>query len=423
VGNLPFPSTTRRETVIEATMPDDTSPSEEAAPSGPGFAQDLDARLRHALARLIAILVTRAWQLAADWRGMRPLLSRTTAHLTVLLLAGFVFLLRDAPFQAVAREWSSNPRPPIAASLVASSLTTDPHNIASMKEVEDASGLLQVTVRDLQGTGGQALGPALLTRRADPRTIIPQRPRRGVITYTVQPGDTVQSIADAFGLQPTTLMWSNPAVEMAPDLLRIGQELIILPVDGVYHTVEEGDTLESIAEKYKVEVSAIVELSYNHLEPPYTLEEGMKLIVPGGKKPYTPKKVTNYTGPVPQGARGTGRFQWPVLGVITQSYWWGHRALDIAAPTGSAVLAADGGFISFAGWTDIGYGYLIVVDHANGFATYYAHLSNIYVTVGQAVSRGQVIGAVGNTGNSTGPHLHFEVRYNGAQQNPWAYLP
>jgi murein DD-endopeptidase MepM/ murein hydrolase activator NlpD len=112
-----------------------------------------------------------------------------------------------------------------------------------------------------------------------------------------------------------------------------------------------------------------------------------------------------------------------VLGRITQGYWYGHRAIDIGAPTGSALLAADGGFVSFAGWTDVGYGYLVVIDHTNGFATYYAHMSNIYVFEGQAIERGQVIGAVGSTGWSTGPHLHFEVRYYGVQQNPRAYLP
>jgi murein DD-endopeptidase MepM/ murein hydrolase activator NlpD len=111
------------------------------------------------------------------------------------------------------------------------------------------------------------------------------------------------------------------------------------------------------------------------------------------------------------------------MGRITQGFWHGHRAIDIGAPTGSAVQAADGGFVSFAGWTDVGYGYLIVIDHANGFATYYAHLSNIYVGVGQAVERGQVIGAVGNTGRSTGPHLHFEIRYYSEQLNPRAHLP
>ncbi len=261
-------------------------------------------------------------------------------------------------------------------------------------------------------------------RIAEPRTVIPKRPRRGVITYTVQPGDTVQSIASAFDLQPTTLMWSNEDLRDVPDLLRIGQQLAILPVDGVYHTVEEGDTLESIAEKYKVDVEAITSLSYNNLHPPlYRIQPGMKLIIPGGTKPYVPKRVTHYTGPVPEGVNGTGAFQWPVLGVITQGYWWGHRAIDIGAPVGSAVLASDSGFVSFVGWTNKGYGYLIIIDHANGYKTYYAHLSQMYVTLGQKVERGQVIGAVGSTGNSTGPHLHFEIRYNGVLQNPLAWLP
>jgi murein DD-endopeptidase MepM/ murein hydrolase activator NlpD len=219
-------------------------------------------------------------------------------------------------------------------------------------------------------------------------------------------------------------MWANPAIEDAPDLLRIGQEVIILPIDGALHKVEEGDTLASIAESYEVEPEAIANCEYNDLaDGDGTLEQGMFLVVPGGEKPYVPKVVTAYTGPVPEGTRGTGRFQWPVLGSITQGYWYGHRAIDVGAPTGSAVMATDGGFISFAGWTDVGYGYLIVVDHGNGFATYYGHLSNIYVTEGQAVERGQVMGAAGNTGNSTGPHLHFEVRRYGVQQNPRAYLP
>jgi murein DD-endopeptidase MepM/ murein hydrolase activator NlpD len=219
-------------------------------------------------------------------------------------------------------------------------------------------------------------------------------------------------------------LWSNPKLEELPDLLRIGQAVVILPVDGVYHTVVDDDTLESIAEKYKVEVEAITGLSYNDLRPPlFRIQEGMKLIVPGGTKPYVPRRVTSYTGPIPNSARGTGAFVWPVSGKLTQLYWWGHRAVDIGAPTGSAVVATDGGYVSFVGWTDIGYGYLIIVDHANGYSSYYAHLSQMYVMLGQQVERGQVIGAVGSTGNSTGPHLHLEIRYNGVEQNPLVYLP
>jgi murein DD-endopeptidase MepM/ murein hydrolase activator NlpD len=213
-------------------------------------------------------------------------------------------------------------------------------------------------------------------------------------------------------------------VEDAPDYLQIGQQLVILPVDGVYHTVAKGDTLEGIAKKYKATIESITGVSFNTLQPPdYKIEPGMKLIVAGGEKPYVPKVVTAYTGSVPQGARGTGRFQWPVLGTITQGYWWGHRALDLGAATGSRVYAADGGFVSFAGWTDIGYGNLVVVDHANGYATYYAHLSGFRVYAGQGVQRGQLIGLVGSTGNSSGPHLHFEIRYNHSLLNPRLYLP
>ena len=173
-------------------------------------------------------------------------------------------------------------------------------------------------------------------------------------------------------------MWANPEVEDAPDLLRVGQEITILPVDGVYHEVVSGETLRSIAGKYNVGHEAIIQCEYNRLEPPdYRIGEGMHLIVPGGVKPYVPKVVTAYGGPVPEGATGSGLFQWPVLGYISQGYWYGHRAIDLGAPTGSALLAADGGFVSFAGWTDVGYGYLVVINHQNGFATYYAHMSNV----------------------------------------------
>jgi murein DD-endopeptidase MepM/ murein hydrolase activator NlpD len=263
-----------------------------------------------------------------------------------------------------------------------------------------------------------------VVRAPVPLTEIPSRLRRSVITYTVQPGDTVQGIAISYGIQPETIMWSNSAVEDAPDYLQIGQQLAILPIDGVYHTVAKGDTLDSIAKKYKAKIESITGVSFNNMQPPeYRIEPGMRLIVAGGEKPYVPKVVTAYTGSVPQGARGTGRFQWPTLGTLTQGYWWGHRALDLGAATGAPVYAADGGFVSFAGWTDIGYGNLIVIDHANGYATYYAHLSGFRVYAGQSVQRGQLIGLVGSTGNSSGPHLHFEIRYNHTLLNPGVYLP
>ena len=358
--------------------------------------------------RACAWVATTVYRVTGDWRGWLPLLARTSAHLAVVAVAVTAIALSNVEWPAQAAQNLSVP---------ASS-----GNSGDEEATEDI--LARVNGHNTSVLLSDDGASETIVRLAQPHTIIPERPRLGVITYTVQAGDTVQAMADLFGLDPTTVMWANPAVEDAPDLLRIGQAVIILPIDGVYHEVAEDETLETIAEKYKVEPEAIVTCEYNSLEPPdYVIEKGMYLIVPGGEKPYVPKVVTSYTGAVPEGARGTGRFQWPVLGRITQGYWYGHRAIDIGAPTGSAVQAADGGFVSFAGWTDVGYGYLIVIDHANGFATYYAHLSNMYVFAGQAVERGQVIGAVGSTGWSTGPHLHFEVRYYAVQQNPRAYLP
>jgi len=357
----------------------------------------------------LAWLATTVYRLTGDWHSWLPLFTRTSAHLAVITVAIMAIGLSDIEWPAQAASGSPMPAPPASAG--------DGENEKTAEDV----------LTKLNGQNNVvpiSTSSKAIARLAQPHTIIPERPRLDIITYSVQAGDTVQSIADIFGLQPTTISWANPAIEDAPDLLRIGQEVTILPIDGAYHEVAEGDTLESIAEEYKVECEVIITCEYNHLEPPdHSIAEGMQLIIPGGEKPYVPKVVTAYAGSVPEGARGTGRFQWPVLGRITQGYWYGHRAIDIGAPIGSALLAADGGFVSFAGWTDVGYGYLVVIDHANGFATYYAHMSNIYVFTGQAVERGQVIGAVGSTGWSTGPHLHFEVRYYGVQQNPRAYLP
>ena len=380
-----------------------------ASPSGPED-QGLRRRLEKSIPRAVARLAGTAYRLSGDWRDWRPLLTRVSAHLAVLTVALLSALLSTV-------DW---PAPTVSAPFVSAALPA----VGGEKRAAQSPPLAEISA--LVAARSAVARPSTddIWRQANPHTIVPERPRLSIITYRVEAGDTIQAIAQQFGLQPTTIMWANPAVEDAPDLLRVGQDLVILPIDGVYHQVEEGDTLASIAEAYDVASNQIVDCAYNDLGPSGRgLAPGAHLIVPGGEKPYEPKTVTAYAGSVPAGARGTGRFQWPVLGMITQGYWYGHRAIDIGAPSGSAVLGTDGGFISFAGWTDVGYGYLIVVDHANGFATYYAHLSAIYVGVGQAVERGQVIGAVGNTGNSTGPHLHFEVRHHNTQHNPRAYLP
>jgi len=188
--------------------------------------------------------------------------------------------------------------------------------------------------------------------------------------------------------------------------------------------VSGGETISTIARMYKVEPEVITGFSGNHLEPPYELTIGQKLVIPGGEKPYVPRVVHQYSGPIPKNAKkGTGTFGWPTAGYITQLYWSGHQAIDIGAPIGTAVVAADSGYIIRVQSSDRGYGRMVMIDHGNGYATLYAHLSVYHVRVGQSVAKGETIGLSGSTGNSTGPHLHFEIIKNGVRRNPMLYLP
>ncbi len=169
-----------------------------------------------------------------------------------------------------------------------------------------------------------------LSKAPVPRTTIPERPRESIMIYKVEPGDTLYGIGQKFGIGGETVMWANEQ-ENNPDVLSIGQELIILPVSGVYHTVQKGDTVESIAAKYQVNPSAITQFAMNGLKPPFELTIGEKIIVPGGQKPYVPRVVAAYQGPVPTDAtRGTGRFGWPASGLITQIVWGGQGARGTA---------------------------------------------------------------------------------------------
>jgi len=267
----------------------------------------------------------------------------------------------------------------------------------------------------------------LLLPVAVPHTIIPDRTVivEEIKTYIVQPGDTIYGIADQFGLSPETIQWANPDLEDNPDFLSVGQELTILPLDGVYHQVGSGDTIAGIASAFKVKPEDIINYHLNELDPENpVIQPGQWLIVPGGSKPYKPKYVSVALANAPQNAQaGTGAFQWPANGTITQDFWSGHRALDIAAWIGAPIYAADSGYVTAAQWGNTGYGKMIIIDHGNGFKTLYAHLSALYVSVGDEVTQGQKIGEMGSTGNSTGPHLHFEIRLNGVQRNPWGFLP
>ena len=265
-----------------------------------------------------------------------------------------------------------------------------------------------------------------LQRSAIPFTIVHEEPHQEVQYYVVQPGDTVLAIAERFGLRPETVQWSNANLERNVDLIRPGDQLLILPIDGAVHVVAPGDTLSSLAAKYKVSLEEIIGYPANGLADSSTsLTIGQKIVIPGGSKPYVTQEVFAYSGPIPANAKlGSGAFVWPSSGSINQRYWGGHAGVDIGGWTGAPVRAADSGYVILAtgGWNG-GYGNHVIVDHGNGFISLYAHLNSIYVRAGESVARGQEVGSVGTTGNSTGPHLHFEIRYQGVPRNPMGYLP
>ncbi len=278
--------------------------------------------------------------------------------------------------------------------------------------------------------GGSPLQESgVLVRAPVPFTLIPDRPRDGVITYTVDIDDTVLGIAERFHLNPNTIVWANLEDLSKPFVMEVGEILLIPPVDGVLHTVKEGDTVAKIAKLYKVTDEAIVSYTPNNLTSvDDALTVGAVLIVPDGDR--TPPEQVAAAPSAPRGGTGTSApwraagFVWPSYGRLTQRFWLpAHPAIDIGGPIGTPVMAADDGTVITAGWSSVGYGNMILIRHADGFVTLYAHLSRIDVSYGDSVARGQRIGAIGSTGRSTGPHLHFEVQYGGRSYNPLVYLP
>jgi murein DD-endopeptidase MepM/ murein hydrolase activator NlpD len=257
-------------------------------------------------------------------------------------------------------------------------------------------------------------------------TVLAERDRMQIITYTVQPNDNIWSIAQGFGLKAETVLWANSKVEKSPDLLSVGQELVIPPVDGIWYTVQNGDTVEKLAKTYQTSVEKIVTFELNNLQEPYTLVAGQQVMLPDGRKKVVPSNYYPMTrvGRAPQGApTGTGRFAWPAIGYLSQRYWSGHLGIDIANNTGTPIRAADDGYVVLAGRDTWGYGNQVLIDHGNGYLTRYAHLNTIKVKAGDFVAKNQVIGTMGSTGRSTGPHLHFEVIYNNTRRNPLGFLP
>ena len=247
-----------------------------------------------------------------------------------------------------------------------------------------------------------------------------------MIEHKVAKGDSLSAIAQRYLVSVDTIMWSNSLSN--PNKLKIGQTLKFPSISGVVHLVTRGESIWTIAKKYGVSRDEIV--GANQLDEPDKLKLKQALVIPGAK----PLPVRN--APVAVASRGAAGSRssgsssgdaliWPLSGRISSRFGlrWGrmHNGVDIAVPIGTPVKAAADGCVIFAGWRS-GYGRLVILDHGAGVHTYYGHNSSFTVSVGHAVAAGDRIALSGNSGVSTGPHLHFEVRVNGRARNPLDYL-
>ena len=294
----------------------------------------------------------------------------------------------------------------------------------------------KVTLPTITGPGE---GIGFIERKIQLKTNVPaDKPRYKVVEYRVVKGDSVFAISEQFKIKPETVLWANyDVLKDDPHSLAPGMVLKIPPTDGIYYQWKENDTLEKVAGEFKTTVDAILDYPGNDIDLTNPkIDSGSWVMVPGGERefvqwlvPTVAKGASGTSGTsqsaCPGGAVG-GSFVWPAdaHSLSGNDYWSGHLGIDIAAGEGAPVYAADSGVVTMAqGGYNYGYGNVIQIDHGNGYSTVYAHLSNIGVGVCQSVSRGQWIGAAGNTGNSQGAHLHFEVRQNGGFINPWFVLP
>ncbi len=342
---------------------------------------------------------------------MKPDWQRSLNQLVFLLLAGLFFIGAGAISLAnrPAEDSESSGLPFLSQALPAANPTADSVEIVARADIS------QVPI----------LTDRVVSPKLNPVMNLGQKPEHALVTYEVQRGDTPNRIAEKFNIKSETLLGGNPELSQESSLLQAGYVLTILPVDGVLHEVALGDTLEGIANQYGIPVEDIIAYEPNKLEFPYRLYKGTQILVPGAVRElfvWTPPKL-----PARQRGQvvGTGTFTRAVnSGCVTQFYWAGHPGLDIALAEGSPVYAMDTGTVSYASWAAGGYydyGNLIVIDHGNGYETFYAHLSGINVYPGQVVRQGALIGASGNTGRSSGPHIHIEIRLNNFRDDPTFY--
>lgn len=309
-----------------------------------------------------------------------------------------------------------------------SSLTNGPYWGSGTVSAPLAGDVDDINFEDEAALNPELAGGVALLQPTLPEGAPSVAPRTTTELYVVRAGDSLNLIAERFGVSVNTILWENKL--SAGDVIRPGDRLTILPVSGVSHTVKKGDTLAKIASRYGSEMDKI--LAWNSPGVTAELRIGDKIIVPDGAPPAPPVPVrlapvrSIVAPPASRGnAGGSGKMAWPTSWrVITQYFRWRHSGVDIDGDYNTPLYAAEAGIVTHSGWgrTKGGYGIYIDIDHGNGLVTRYGHASKVFVKAGDQVARGQSIGMVGTTGRSTGTHVHFEVVRNGRKVNPLEYI-
>ena len=376
----------------------------------------------------------------SPYRPRSPLWRRALGCVLLLLalglLAGSAILLLTAPGDEPAAAESADAATEARHDHAHDVITRMPPTVAS----ESPATISPAQIASLLSTPPEPIDAAqeLINTglSADPFTVVGDRSRTKMTTYTVVKGDTVDAISRKFGLDRESIVWCNHYRYAL--VLRPGDVVNIPPVDGACHTVlaSQGMDITAIADKYGVDDPyAIIDAPANNLPdiPPQTLlPSNTRLFIPGGLG-----SIITWNAPVQEDSSGNviafasgdpsscgavagGGTYWtnPLPnGTWVRGFYAGHSGIDLAAVTGTPIFAANGGPILYAGWNRWGYGNTVVIGHGP-FSTLYGHLHQINVRCGMRVNAGQPIGTVGNTGNSTGPHLHFEIRYRNEPQDP-----
>lgn len=291
------------------------------------------------------------------------------------------------------------------------------------------------TLRELTTANTMAGGNTLIKPNISSNNPLSNQTLRDQIEmYEVADGDTLSSIAELFGISINTILWENKL--SSRNFIKPGQKLTILPTSGISHVVKKNENINKIAGNYNIEAERI--LQFNLLDDDALLQVGQQIIIPEGapkkvatRKSTTPTNnqpiTTTKSAPVPpsaasKAANTSGMF-WPTNGRVITQYWnWRHAGLDLDGETGDPIYSLDDGVIEVSAWNNGGYGFQVVVNHQNGIKTRYAHCSKLLHEPGDTVAKGDVVCLMGNTGRSTGSHLHLEVIINGVRQNPLNYI-